>query len=90
MMKKIKAPSALDNKLLTLDSNYPVTGTFLEKYNYISLLIEKQKTNLTETDLSMLINEQRRLLPRAQAAGNNAFKQFIQYIFSLYPYDEND
>jgi hypothetical protein len=89
-MKKIKAPSVLDNKLLTLDSTYPITGTFLEKYNYISILIVKQKTDLSETDLSMLVNEQRRLLPRAQAAGNNAFKQFIQYIFSLYPYEEDN
>jgi hypothetical protein len=89
-MKKIKAPSVLDNKLLTSDSDYPITGTFLEKYNYISILIEKQKTNLPNEEMSILVKEKERLLPRAQAAGNNAFKQFVQYIFSLYPYEEDN
>ena len=89
-MNKIKSPSVLDNKLLTLDSTYPITGTFLEKYNYISILIEKQKTNLPNEEMYILVNEKERLLPRAQAAGNTAFKQFLQYIFSLYPYDGND
>lgn len=89
-MKRIKAPSILDNKLLALDSTYPITGTFLEKYNYIFSLAEKEKTSLQKNELSILINEQNRLLPLAQAEGSNKSERFIQYIFSLYPYNKND
>jgi len=66
----------LDNNFWGLDPSYPTKGTFLEKINFVQM---KQ--------LSISDKEKSELMQRAQAEGENGFKRYLQYIFSLYPYE---
>ncbi|MEN9921405.1 MAG: hypothetical protein RLZZ517_383 [Candidatus Parcubacteria bacterium] len=87
-MKTIKAKSPLDNELLERDVNYPICGNFLDKYKYLNNIIETQENILSKDELLILKNELERLNERVIAEGGSKIQRFIQYIFSLYPYEE--
>jgi hypothetical protein len=87
---KNKAPSVLDSWLLPLNPKYPIYGTFLQKYNFISTQMKRLEEEYSGSisDLSTIHNEFEKILTKAQAESSTAFGRYIQYIFSFYPYDE--
>lgn len=68
----------LDQKLISQDSEYPINGTFLQKYQFV-----------VSREISISEQEKRNLMDRASAEGSNRIKRYVQYIFSLYPYESN-
>ena len=67
-----------DEKIASIDWEYPIKGTFLQKCKFI----KSRKIPISD-------KEEKELIHRAMTEGSNGLKRYIQIIFSLYPYEGN-
>lgn len=80
------AVTSVDN-LLRIYDDYPLEGTYLQKGLFIQKNMEKFKEEFWESDIGRIEKELPNIWERSRAEGCSRWKQYVQFVLQLYPYE---